>query len=58
MSRTAAIAHLPDEAQVPVRFVRELLAEQQRERIGEAVIRQETIEMWVEIVNRHFNPLT
>ncbi len=53
MSRAAAIAHLPDEAQVPVKFVRELLEEQRRERIEERVIREETIAMYVELTTRH-----
>jgi hypothetical protein len=46
MSRRAIVAALPDAAQLPASFVKELIAEFDSGIIDEALERQLTIEMW------------
>lgn len=53
MSRLSAILTLPAEAMVPAGYVRELLDEQERERIETSATREETFQMWEAIATRN-----
>lgn len=48
-----ALFALPEGAMVPVGWVRGLIEEAARRRTTEAAIREETIQMWCEIVTRN-----
>jgi hypothetical protein len=57
MTRAAALAQMPGDAQVPVSWVQELLAEQERERIEGAAVRAETIAVYEALATRHLTQI-
>lgn len=55
MSRRAALAELPPDAQVPARWVEELLEEEDRQRIERAAVIADTFELFRYLATRNYS---